>query len=92
MSFQQYVPLLLSAAEAYDVSFKIAKCNTRRQTYHTDMLYSYDSDDDADPPFNVNTYIANVNTPRPPIQSQKSIVHSTNQHNFIPKEDWLRIP
>jgi hypothetical protein len=57
------------------------------------MTYSYDSDDDTEPPFTVNTFIANVNALRPPpVPARVSNIHNTNQRNFITREDWLRIP
>jgi hypothetical protein len=94
MTLQQYTPLLLSASEAYDTSLKIAKVHSKRQqAYHTEIMPYYDSDEDDEPPFTVNTYLANVTKSRlQPIQSRKSKVHNTNQRNFIPKEDWMRIP
>jgi hypothetical protein len=94
MTLQQYTLLLLSASEAYDTSLKISKVQSKiQQAYHTEIMPYYDSDEDDDPPFTVNTYLTNVTNSRlQPIQSRKTKFHSTNQQNFIPKEDWMRIP
>jgi hypothetical protein len=43
--------------------------------------------------YNVDTFLTNVTSIHQPIHSKTTRVNNTNQkRNFIPKEDWLRIP
>jgi hypothetical protein len=42
---------------------------------------------------NVDTYLANVTSLQQPIKLRTLKIHNVNQCcNFLPKEDWLRIP
>jgi hypothetical protein len=101
MTYQQYIPLLLSAAEAYDDVANGQKIPSRRQQVDASEIVPHnqvqDEYDDDNVPYNVDTYeyLANVTSQRAPIQSRKGSIHQSernSQRNFIPREDWLRIP
>jgi hypothetical protein len=57
IKYQKYVPLLLSAAEAYDNSMKNMKSCGRHHLLHTDIQYDESSDEDEKEAFIVDTYL-----------------------------------
>jgi hypothetical protein len=61
-------------------------------------VFHYENhDDDDEEEFHIDTYLSNVVARQQPIQIQRHKINttastSTPQRNFIPNEDWLRIP
>jgi hypothetical protein len=92
ITYQKYIPLLLSAAEAYDNSVKNFKTSKCHQVLYTDINYDKESDDDEKEEYNVDTYFANLTSLQQPIKSRNSKVQNVNRCNFLAKEDWLQIP
>jgi hypothetical protein len=98
--YQQYTDLLLSACNAYDkVTNPNRKFQRNQQVYVMDNTGEFDisniQSDNNDEDYNVDTLLINVIDCKPPIQTQKHRINESQvipKRNFIPKEDWLRIP
>jgi hypothetical protein len=90
LSHIQYTSLLISAANTYDKQHGTNRMSNRNQNvFHANT-------DDGDEEFHIDTYLSHVVARKPPIQNQRhkiNISDCTNTHrNYIPREDWMRIP
>jgi hypothetical protein len=103
LKYQQYIPLLLSAATAYDKVSSPGKMQGQRQhVFIADTSFDahydpgeFDLPDDEIEDFNVDTCLVNVTARRPPIKGRKQRVNESSgatTRNFVPREAWLRIP
>jgi hypothetical protein len=107
LTFQQYVPLLLSAANAFDKVLVPNKYQQRKQAvFNTtfDLVEENEGEDteiivfeeDYSQPIDIDTYLCNITKRNKPVQSQKqhNSIHQTiaKERNYIPQEAWKRIP
>lgn len=102
LNYEQYSSLLLSASTAFDKLHDSHRGSNRKQhVYNTkidDDNEISDTDKDDEDNYNMDTYLTNV-TRRTPIQARKQKLHQTSsntsnstERNFIPRDDWNRIP
>ena len=102
LNYSQYTSLLLSASSAYD---KI-QGNSKNGNVHKQFVYNtnfendnennlHDTDDNQQDSYNVDTYLANVTARKTPYQGRNQRMNQTTsnyERNFIPRDDWNRIP
>ena len=101
LDYNQYTSLLLSASSAYDKINNNNKGNVHKQfVYNTNLDNSIDNNNnnnnlEDEDVFDVDTYLTNVTARKTPVQGRHQRINQTSanyERNFIPREDWNRIP
>ena len=98
LTYQQYVPLLLSAAHNFDKTHSKQVFQPKKQQVFTSSI-DYDVteddivDDDTDI-INIDTYLTNVTSRKPPIQAnrQRAYQGDTYQRPYIERNVWATLP
>ena len=91
ITYNEYVPLFISAAANYDNANKANKNKVRKQTvYNFEINSDNDEDNESIGEVDLDTYHANLTQRKPPFKSRRQQkVHQTQQvynRPYIPKE------